>query len=133
MHTRNKLTAKKVAALTEPGVHGDGGGLYVRIRQSGSRSWIFVRIVDGKRREMGLGSLYDVSLAQAREEADRLRGMFREGRDPISERKLAVRERKAAISFGEYAEPYMQTIVEGYRNDKHRQQRQSAHHDLAWC
>src|ERR1700761_4693669 len=36
-----KLTALKVAREKEPGLYGDGGGLYLQITVRGSKSWIF--------------------------------------------------------------------------------------------
>lgn len=119
---RNKLTARQVATAAKAGVYGDGGGLYLRVRPSGTKSWIFVRIVDGVRREGGLGSLDDVSLSEARELALAWRKAYREGRDPIIERKFKRRSAKPIVTFGEFAEPYMARIVKGYRNDKHRKQ-----------
>ena len=55
MHLRNKLTVKRVASLTRPNVYSDGGGLYLRVRKSGTKSWLFIYMLNGKRREIGLG------------------------------------------------------------------------------
>ncbi len=94
----------------------------MRVRASGSRSWIFVKIVDGIRRELGLGSLFDVSLAEAREEAARLRRTFREGRDPVTERLAAKREATPVLTFGDFAEPFIARMIQAHRNEKHRKQ-----------
>ena len=69
----NRLNARKVASLREPGLYTDGAGLYLRIsegRHAGKR-WVFVyrRPGDGKRCELGLGSALTVSLAAARNAA----------------------------------------------------------------
>ena len=63
-----ELSALAVQRLTAPGMHAVGGvaGLYLCVSSSGSRSWIARVNVDGKRREMGLGSFPDVSLSIAR-------------------------------------------------------------------
>lgn len=79
MRVRNKLNVKQIASLTEPNVYSDGVGLYLRVRPSGTKSWLFVRVIQGKRRELGLGSLLDVSLAEARQAAEEARKAFREG------------------------------------------------------
>ena len=63
------LTALKVKNLKEPGRHGDGGGLYLVIRPTGSKSWVQRVVVDGCRRDMGLGGYPAVSLVSARERA----------------------------------------------------------------
>ena len=123
MRLRNRLTVKQVASLTVPKTYADGGGLYVRVRPAGTKSWLFVKMVDGKRREVGLGPVLDVSLAEAREEASKLRRAFREGRDPVADRRASRGKRSAApATFGAFAEQFMDRIVAGYRNDKHQQQ-----------
>ena len=69
----HRLSARKVVTLTEPGMHADGGGLYLRITtgRSAGKRWVFVyrRPSDGKRCEIGLGGTASVSLARAREKA----------------------------------------------------------------
>jgi hypothetical protein len=79
-------------------------------------------MINGRRREMGLGSVWDVSLAQAREKAAAARVMHLEGLDPIKSRpKLKVAER-AVPTFGEFAMQHLDDIEGGFRNPKHRQQ-----------
>ena len=58
--THNRLTARKVEALTKPGRYGDGGGLYLSIRPNGGRNWTFLFRLHGKRHELGFGSVRDV-------------------------------------------------------------------------
>jgi integrase len=123
MHHRGRLHRRQLPALTKPGVYADGGGLYLRVRPSGTRSWIFVCMVKGKRREMGLGSILDVPLAKAREKAGYARTAFLEGRDPIEERKSTRQTEEAApVTFGTFAEDLIDDIQEGFRNEKHRKQ-----------
>ena len=50
----NKLSARQVDSLA-PGFYSDGAGLYLRVRPSGSRSWVFRYTRQGKVREIGLG------------------------------------------------------------------------------
>lgn len=82
----NKLSAATVETLTTPGRHGDGGGLYLSISPMGARSWVFMWKVDGKRSEMGLGSLRDVTLATAREKAAEARRNLANDIDPLTAR-----------------------------------------------
>ncbi len=86
MHVRNKFNVKQVAGLTKPGVYSDGGGLSLRVRPAGTRSWLYICMINGQRREMGLGSALDVSLAQAREKAAADRGAG-QGQRPTPWRK----------------------------------------------
>ena len=37
----NRLSAVKVASIKNPGFYADGGGLYLQVTDSGSRSWVF--------------------------------------------------------------------------------------------
>ena len=62
----NRLSPRFVASHKSPGYHADGGNLFLQIGQSGSKSWIFRYRYKGRRRDMGLGPLRDVSLKQAR-------------------------------------------------------------------
>ena len=90
-----KLTALSVKNA-KPGRHGDGAGLYLLVKPSGARSWLLRVQRDGKRRDVGLGSLAALSLAEAREKAAELRKHALNGRDPIAERD---RDRRPAPTF----------------------------------
>lgn len=85
-----KLTATKCKAITKPGLHGDGGGLYLRVAAGGSRQWVHRLTIDGKRRDLGLGGFPAVTLAKARTMADANRAAVAEGRDPLAERQRAT-------------------------------------------
>ena len=118
---RNKLNVKQVEHLKAVGLYSDGGGLYLRIRESG-RSWFFIGTVNGKRFEMGLGSALDVTLARARDKATEARLHALEGRDPRTERDRARQSNAAAVTFGQFAKQYVAGIEDGFKNPKHRQQ-----------
>jgi integrase len=83
----NKLNPKSIAAPKEPGRYGDGQGLYLNVAVGGSRSWIFLYRSGGRLREMGLGSVASVSLAEARALAAEARSAIGRGVDPIGERR----------------------------------------------
>ncbi|WP_375686344.1 integrase arm-type DNA-binding domain-containing protein, partial [Bartonella sp. AP65SXKL] len=87
----NRLNARAVATLGA-GKYNDGAGLLLHKRKDGGAQWILRYTLHGRRREMGLGALRDVSLKQARELATRWRAVLREGRDPIKERNKQKRE-----------------------------------------
>jgi len=80
----NKLTARQVS-LAKPGTHGDGGGLYFRVRGE-SRAGVFRFHRDGKPTEMGLRGWPAVTLAMARERAMDARRLVADGIDPIEAR-----------------------------------------------
>ncbi|MCZ2159189.1 integrase arm-type DNA-binding domain-containing protein [Bartonella sp. 220] len=91
MPLMNRLNARAVATLGA-GKYNDGAGLLLHKRKDGGAQWIYRYTIHGRRREMGLGALRDVSLKQARELATGWRSVLREGRDPIKEREKQKRE-----------------------------------------
>lgn len=91
----NRLTVLQVNSnKLAPGVYGDGNNLFLSVRPSGSRSWVFrYRARDGKRiREMGLGTAGPggVSLQDARDRVVALKASIRAGHDPIETKKAAA-------------------------------------------
>ncbi|OBX19606.1 integrase [Erythrobacter sp. QSSC1-22B] len=118
---RSKLNVKQVASLSRPGIYSDGAGLYLRVRSSG-RSWFYIGRLNGKRIELGLGSVFDVSLAQAREKASTFRAMTLQGIDPRAVRDEAAQQAQPVITFGKFAMQFIDDIEDGFRNPKHRQQ-----------
>jgi hypothetical protein len=87
----NKLSAVKVATAA-PGKYSDGGGLWLHKREDGGAQWVLRVTVFGRRREMGLERLEDVSLKSARSMAEKWRAVARDGKDPIKERERERRE-----------------------------------------
>ena len=67
LRTKNKLTPLALKKLKVPGRYSDGNNLYLKIEDTGSRRWILRLSVNGKRRDMGLGSLSFVNLSDARD------------------------------------------------------------------
>src|SRR6516162_773164 len=88
----NRLTAQMVKQANVPGYYGDGGGLVLRVADGGNKVWLYRYKGNGRVREMGLGPIRDVSLAEARDAAREARRLRRAGIDPID----AKRERRAA-------------------------------------
>jgi integrase len=120
-----KLSALKVKALTAPGRHGDGAGLWLQVRDAERRSWLLRYAVGGKARQMGLGAFPQVSLAEAREAAQKARAAIRSGIDPIEARRQAAIETRhaaAGLTFRKVADKYLAAHAAAWRNAKHRGQ-----------
>ncbi|GEP04827.1 tyrosine-type recombinase/integrase [Methylobacterium oxalidis] len=117
-----KLSARSVATLSKPGRHSDGEGLYLVVDASGAKRWLFLFRWQGKLKEMGLGGLSTVSLADAREKAAEARQTLKAGHNPIEKRRTAKEERLAAITFGAFADEVVKSLQNGFRNDKHKAQ-----------
>ncbi|WP_259772649.1 Arm DNA-binding domain-containing protein [Aliiroseovarius crassostreae] len=81
---QNKLTAVQVKNAGD-GKLFDGGGLSL-VRKNGSGKWVYRYSHLGKRREMGLGTQAELSLAQARKTRDKWAAVLSDGKDPISVR-----------------------------------------------
>lgn len=122
----NKLSPLFVNRHQEPGYYGDGGGLYLQISVFGTKSWIFKYTRGDRTREMGLGSLYDFTLAEAREVATAQRKLLHDGKDPIAERDAARQANRMAsarrITFDECAEKYIEAHRAEWKNPKHPEQ-----------
>lgn len=88
-HAIHRLSALAVRNLKKPGCYADGGNLYLQISPGGARSWLFRYRIDGRSREMGLGSLHTVDLEAARAAAQVHRGHLAAGADPIDVRQAA--------------------------------------------
>lgn len=114
----NKLSATQAAKIRTPGRHSDGGGLYLFIDQHGRRRWIFMYARNGKRTELGLGGGRDLSLANARIEAAKLREILAAGGNPKAERQRDDR----IPTFGECADAYVEAMRPSWRNAKHAAQ-----------
>ena len=97
-----KLTAAK-ANKAAPGRYSDGGGtgLMLYVSESGARNWIQRITIDGRRREIGLGGLPLVTLAQARDLAIDNKRAIAQGRNPIAERRALRASAQNKLTFAE--------------------------------
>ena len=113
----SRLTARKVETA-RPGKYSDGGNLYLIVSEAGSRKWVLRFTWRGRAKEMGLGSVAKVPLADAREKAASARRKIAQGLNPIDERK-----RDGGIpTFGEIANDVREALSVGFRNEKHKAQ-----------
>jgi integrase len=91
----DQLNAMAVRALKKRGTYADGKGLYLKVSDTGAKSWVFRYQCDGRERRMGLGSVHDVSLAEARDKRDDQRKRLKlEGLDPLDAQRDARRNAK---------------------------------------
>lgn len=131
-----KLTAVRIKSAPA-GRHPDGDGLYLIVRDTGSRQWLLRIQADGKRRDLGLGTVDTSSrtkaqldaadripilerrlltLAEARDKADAYRRMVKAGLDPVEERKKSP---IAVPTFEAAARACHDDLKVGWRNKKH--------------
>ena len=119
----------------KPGRYCDGDGLYLLVKKSGGRFWVFRYKVNGsKLREAGLGRAGEgrnsVRLAEAREKASTLFRQVKSGIDPLSAREAMAAAAKAAaqdaavkrVTFREAAQRFIDGHTPSWRNPKHAAQ-----------
>lgn len=127
-----RLSARFVDTVTTAGFHADGDGLYLSVSPKGAKRWVLVYFSAAvgnsqRRREMSLGGLAVLSLAEARDAAQQARRDLARGLDPIDARKKAAEQLRLASlaplrTFGAFAESLIDDLAGGFRNDKHKLQ-----------
>jgi integrase len=121
-HPHKALTTRTVQSLSATGRTqraADGGGLYLLVAPGGSKSWLLRTVVKRKRCDIGLGGAALVSLAEARDEAHRLRKIARAGGDPLAERRQA---RRSVPTFQDAAKRVHAAHAPSFKNGKHSKQ-----------
>ncbi|PYZ99459.1 integrase [Gammaproteobacteria bacterium 2W06] len=123
-----ELSAMAIRKLQKPGLHAVGGvaGLYIRVTPTGAKYWFLRAMVNGRRRDVGLGPFPEVSLAMARQQAAEIRAAIRDGHDPLAERRAQQAERDAdaskRVTFDDCLEAYWQQKIREFKNPKHAKQ-----------
>src|SRR6185369_13848989 len=129
---RDRLNALKVNRVEKPGRYADGGGLYLQIKSEGAKSWLFRYRIGGAKwpREMGLGAVADVTLAEARAKAAEARKLLDAGTDPLVSRRqaeaAAALEAVRGTTFKECAAEYLAGHKDSWRSAKHAAQWESS-------
>ena len=107
----NRLAARTAEAVKKQGLVADGSRRYLQVGKSGAKSWLYRFMLNGRAREMGLGSLRAVSLASTREKAARCRSLLAEGVDPIEARKAERGDKhppdRETITFKDAGDAYI--------------------------
>ena len=118
-----RLTALAVSRAKAAGMYADGGGLYLQVTAAGVRTWIYRFTLQGRTRDMGLGSLSAVTLSEARTRALEARRLKSAGIDPIGardgQRATERAETAKQITFKDAAEAFIKAHQAGWRNAKH--------------
>ena len=117
-------TAMEVKRLSKAGRHSVGHGVYLQIKPSDARTWIFRYQLASRRREIGIGSCNQVSLADARAKGKECRLLLAEGLDPKVQRDKAVQSNilKQSWTFDMCAQEYIKHNSIAWKNKKHGQQ-----------
>jgi len=108
----------------------DGGNLYLQVSRGADdnvrKSWCFRYEINGKRHELGLGSLATFGLAEARDRARALRQQLADHVDPLVARRARQQalaaEAAGRVTFKEAAEEYLRAHGDSWRNQQHAKQ-----------
>lgn len=120
-HREKVLTAVQVRQLKEPGRYADGNGLYLVVDPTGAKRWLLRTVVQGRRRDIGLGGVALVSLSEAREQALAYRKLARSGGDPLAQRQKEQVVQKP-LTFEEAAIEVHEAHRASWKNAKHAAQ-----------
>ncbi len=113
---KHRLTSLKVAKAKTCGYLSDGHGLYLKVRKGGSKTWAYIWTAKGKRTEISLGSAagaQELTLAQARNEAAKIREQIGDGLDPIAERN-----KEAPKTFLQVSEMLLAELIPTWKSSK---------------
>jgi integrase len=108
-----------VAAAKAKGRYADGGGLYLHVESEHLKRWVFVYQWEKRRREIGLGKVGVVTLAEAREAALEARRMVYAGKNPMLERRARRAPKAAVATFGSVAEAVLTKLEADLDSKKH--------------
>lgn len=125
-----KLSARGVQTLGD-GLHADGNNLYLRV-QGASRTWVFRYKREGKTYAIGLGSIANRTLAEARKLAFELRNALANGEDPKMRFNKITGKSEAVPTFEQAALAMIAAKRPGWNNDKHAQQWENTLRDYAF-
>jgi len=126
----NRLTGADLRR-TKSGLFCDGEGLWLQVSVAANgarrnRSWVFRYTRAGRTREMGLGSLNTLQLAEARERARKCRQLLLDGIDPLearnSERAAKAAESMKQITFEAAANAFISAHRHEWRSQVHAAQ-----------
>jgi integrase len=122
------LTAKRVERIKKPGRYRCGlvKGLLLQVSATGAKSWVLRYELRGHERMMGLGSVADFNLKEARERARQARQLLADRIDPLAGKRDAEAARRLQearkLSFAEAAQRYFDQHESKWRNVSHREQ-----------
>ena len=118
-HPHKALSTVRVNTIAVAGRYADGNGLYLIVDPSGAKRWMLRTVVHGRRRDIGLGGLRLVTLAQARDKAAEYRKLARDGGNPLdTRRKLS----ESVPTFSTAANQAYEQYRGAWRNEKHAAQ-----------
>ncbi len=113
---------KKLKPEDKKFIRSEGNGFTIRVMPSGVKTWLYVYSIDGKRREMNLGSYPDVELETARDKFDAARKKVKNGIDPIEEMEEIRESKRNALTVEKLAGDYVKLYAEKFKRSWEKDQ-----------
>ena len=98
-----RITVNDAKRLAQPGMYRADPTLYLRVSEGLTKSWVQRLLIDGKRRDIGLGSFPAVSIVVARALAVQNRAALSMGTDPLADRTAVCNQSGRRFTFFEFA------------------------------
>lgn len=129
-----KLTNAKLRSLPIGKKVSDGGGLYYQPTATNRGKWSYRFARDGKSHEMGLGVYPEVTLKEARMRHAEQRKVFMSGKDPLENKRILERQRKAkeAMKFSYVADLLIKAKEPAWTSPKNEPQWRSSLETFAY-
>ena len=100
------LQIKKLAPKSKRFEIPDGAGLYLRVSPTGTKTWIFRYMMEGRARRLTLGTYPTISLSGAREKAAKEDQDVKQGIDPGVKKQQERAARKAAPTVADMIQEF---------------------------
>lgn len=109
----------------------DGNGLYLLVKNTGSKLWYFKYMFGGKHKEMAFGKYPKIPLKQARKKADEARLLLSDAIDPMAERKLKKHQSECEdLNFGVIAHQWLELNEAEWSEDYYKKLARWLNNDL---
>lgn len=117
----SRLTRADIKRANKRRKYSDGRGLFLSVSANGRKTWAFCYTINGKAREMGLGSIDFLNIEDARKKVMELRSQVRDGVDPLGDRKVEQRtlsrRRLTGTTFKQVAERLIEKRRPGWTSN----------------
>ena len=114
MNTTRTLTAAECKKIDKPGFYRVADTLYLCVRSATSKSWVQRIVINGNRRNIGLGPFTLVSISKAKDRAFRNRVAIADGIDPVAEKR-----RSNVPTFETAARETHKGLLRTFKSEKH--------------
>ncbi|NJD37371.1 MAG: DUF4102 domain-containing protein [Geobacter sp.] len=103
-----ELMIKNLKPLDVDYTKSEGNGFSICVRPTGTKTWLYIFAVDGKRRKMSLGQYPEMTLVDARSKFEEERYKVRKGIDPVTVEEEERDTRRKTPTVAELVPDYIE-------------------------